>query len=233
VRDRPRRTSSSRVRCRGRPTGEVWCRCESCSTVLHMSSKCNAEDLILDATRACVEAFGVRRTTLTDVARRAGVSRPTVYRRWPDVTALVADLLTRKLRTLLLDEETATKDDLLGENTRERLVRHAAELARSLHSYHLYTRNVDTEPELMETYSFHRLGTSHRMALDIVGAIVAEGQEDGSIRTGAPAALARVVLVTVQGTVTSRRLYTGVFDEEELIGELAVLLDGYLAPPST
>jgi len=198
-----------------------------------MSSKCNVEDLILDAARACVEAFGVRRTTLTDVARRAGVSRPTVYRRWPDVTALVADLLTRELRTLLLDEETAAKDDLLGENTRARLVRHAAGVARGLLSHPLYTRIVDTEPELMATYTFHRLGTSHRMALDIVEAIVAEGQEDGSIRTGAPEALARVVLVTVQGTVTSRRLYTGVFDEEGLIGELAVLLDGYLAPPST
>src|SRR5690625_5412712 len=88
-----------------------------------MPSKRNVEDDILDATRTCVEAFGVRRTTLTDVARRAGVSRPTVYRRWPDVTALVADLLTRELRTLLLDEETAAKDDLLGENTRVRLVR--------------------------------------------------------------------------------------------------------------
>ena len=198
-----------------------------------MSSKRNAEDLILDAARACVEAFGVRRTTLTDVARRAGVSRPTVYRRWPDVTALVADLLTRELRTLLLDEETAAKDDLLGENTRVRLVRHAAGVARGLLSHPLYTRIVDTEPELMATYTFHRLGTSHRMVLDIVEAIIAEGQEDGSIRTGAPEALARVVLVTVQGTVTSRRLYTDVFDEEGLIGELAVLLDGYLAPHGT
>ena len=198
-----------------------------------MPSKRNAEDLILDAARACVEAFGVRRTTLTDVARRAGVSRPTVYRRWPDVTALVADLLTRELRTLLIDEETTAKDDPLGENTRIRLVRHAAGVARGLLAHPLYTRIVDTEPELMATYTFHRLGTSHRMVLDIVEAIIAEGQEDGSIRTGAPEALARVVLVTVQGTVTSRRLYTDVFDEEGLIGELAVLLDGYLAPHGT
>src|SRR5690625_4187378 len=185
-----------------------------------MPSKRNVEDDILDATRTCVEAFGVRRTTLTDVARRAGVSRPTVYRRWPDVTTLVADLLTRELRGLLIDEEAAAEEDLAGESTRARLVRHAAGVARGLLGHPLYTRIVDTEPELMATYTFHRLGTSHRAALDIVETVVAEGQEDGSIRTGAPEALARVVLVTVQGTVTSRRLYTGVFDEEELIGEL-------------
>jgi AcrR family transcriptional regulator len=38
-------------------------------------------EAILDATRASVLDFGIRRTTLTDVARRAGVSRMTVYRR--------------------------------------------------------------------------------------------------------------------------------------------------------
>src|SRR5580704_15822932 len=54
------------------------------------------ETAILDAAADCVLAFGVRRTSLSDVARRAGVSRPTVYRRWPDLTALVADVMTRE-----------------------------------------------------------------------------------------------------------------------------------------
>ncbi|CAM5511644.1 hypothetical protein SHIRM173S_11244 [Streptomyces hirsutus] len=36
---------------------------------------------MLDAVRDCVLAVGVRRTTLTDVARRAGVCRMTLYRR--------------------------------------------------------------------------------------------------------------------------------------------------------
>src|SRR5689334_25069792 len=53
-------------------------------------------DPLLDAARACVLAVGVRRTTLTDVARRAGVSRMTLYRRWPDVRSLVGDLMTRE-----------------------------------------------------------------------------------------------------------------------------------------
>src|SRR5918992_5733983 len=54
------------------------------------------DDVVLDAVRDCVLAVGVRRTTLTDVARRAGVSRMTLYRRWPDVRSLVADLMTRE-----------------------------------------------------------------------------------------------------------------------------------------
>ncbi len=55
-----------------------------------------ADDTVLDAARDCVLAVGVRRTTLTDIARRAGVSRMTLYRRWPDVRTIVADLMTRE-----------------------------------------------------------------------------------------------------------------------------------------
>ena len=59
----------------------------------------SVDDAILDAARTCVEEFGVKRTTLAEVARRAGVSRPTVYRRWPDTRTLIGQLLTRELRT--------------------------------------------------------------------------------------------------------------------------------------
>ena len=39
---------------------------------------------------------GWRRTTLTEVARRAGVSRMTIYRTWPDMQTLLGDLMTRE-----------------------------------------------------------------------------------------------------------------------------------------
>src|SRR4028118_1689679 len=54
-----------------------------------------ADDPLLDAARECILAVGWRRTTLTEVARRAGVSRMTLYRRWPDMQSLLADLMTR------------------------------------------------------------------------------------------------------------------------------------------
>ena len=41
-------------------------------------------DGYLDAARACILDVGWRRTTLTEVARRAGVSRMTIYRTWPE-----------------------------------------------------------------------------------------------------------------------------------------------------
>jgi AcrR family transcriptional regulator len=196
-----------------------------------MASKRNVEDEILDAARACVEAFGVRRTTLTDVARRAGVSRPTVYRRWPDVTALVADLLTRELRRILIAEEAeAERETDTGENTRTQLVRHAAGVARAMLAHPLVNRIVDTEPELLATYTFHRLGSSHRAAFELLEPAIAAGQAEGSVREGDPEVLAHLFMVTVQNTVTSHRLFADVLDQDGLVEELSVLLDGYLRP---
>ena len=50
--------------------------------------------------------FGVDRVTLAEIARRAGVSRPTVYRRWPDTRSVLAALLTSHI-TAALDEVPA------------------------------------------------------------------------------------------------------------------------------
>src|SRR5437899_12749917 len=61
---------------------------------------------ILDATRASVLAVGVRRTTLTDVARRAGVSRMTVYRLVPDVTTLILEVMSREFAGLFASAES-------------------------------------------------------------------------------------------------------------------------------
>ena len=53
-------------------------------------------DAYLDAARACLLDVGWRRTTLTEVARRAGVSRMTIYRTWADMPTLLGDLMTRE-----------------------------------------------------------------------------------------------------------------------------------------
>ena len=54
-------------------------------------------DRILAAAASCVRDFGIERVTLAEIARRAGVSRPTVYRRWPDTRSILASLLTDRI----------------------------------------------------------------------------------------------------------------------------------------
>ncbi|MEU6735278.1 helix-turn-helix domain-containing protein [Streptomyces physcomitrii] len=185
-----------------------------------------SEDDILDAARECVEAFGVRRTTLTDVARRAGVSRPTVYRYWPDISSLVGDLMTRELRAVFTaSAAAATEADALS-----RIVHGCTGTVAAVWHHSMFNRFVDSEAELLATYVFHRLGSSQLAALELLLAQITEGQQDGSVREGDPQELARVVLLTVQSIASSRRLVEDVFTEERLLASLARLLDGYLRP---
>src|SRR5829696_8570787 len=70
-----------------------------------VSQRTVEDEALLDATQACVLAVGVRRTTMTDVARRADVSRMTLYRRYADVASLLQALMTREFTTILGDVE--------------------------------------------------------------------------------------------------------------------------------
>ncbi|MER5625142.1 helix-turn-helix domain-containing protein [Streptosporangium sp. NPDC002544] len=51
----------------------------------------DASQRILRATLEIVAENGLGRTTIEAIARRAGVGRPTVYRRWPDIAPLISD----------------------------------------------------------------------------------------------------------------------------------------------
>src|SRR5690349_17388494 len=65
--------------------------------MLSTSNGQSTEDRILDAAASAVTAYGVERVTLAEIARRAGVSRPTVYRRWTDTREILGALLTSRV----------------------------------------------------------------------------------------------------------------------------------------
>lgn len=179
---------------------------------------------IFDAARACVQEFGVRRTTLTEVARRAGVSRPTVYRRWPDTGSLVAELLVRELRAIL----TAAMPTAGAARTR--LVTGVVTGAEMVRSNPLFGKIFRTDTDLMLTYVFGRLGRNQRTLIDLFAAGIAEGQRDGSIRAGEPVHLATMLLLMVQSAVQSAGTVEPLLPGAALDAELARAIDGYLTP---
>src|SRR5579875_2436347 len=68
-----------------------------------------AAEQILDAALEQFQLAGIRRSSVEDVARRAGVSRITVYRRFPRKELLVAEVVRRETRRVVaaVDAETA------------------------------------------------------------------------------------------------------------------------------
>ena len=199
-----------------------------------MMSTSNAEEVdepsvdqvILDAARECVAEFGVKRTTLVEVARRAGVSRPTVYRRWSDTRALIGDLLTRELR------ETVARADVRGADGRTQVVRTIVASSAAVRSNPLFQKIFRTDTDLLLTYIVDRLGRSQHELVAVFTAYIAAGQADGSIRAGDPVQLATMLLLIVQSAVQSAQIVADALPDAALDTELAVAIDGYLRPIS-
>jgi AcrR family transcriptional regulator len=185
----------------------------------------SAADLALDAAREAILAVGWSRTTLTDIARRAGVSRMTIYRKWPDMNALLADLMTREWADLVQVDATADGTQL------ERLVRGGVATVRAVRANPLFARIVELDPELLLPYLLERPGRSQRIVLDVIAAQVRAGQAAGEVRKGDPELLARSIVLACHGFVLSSRTMTGgKVTEAKLDRELGVLLESYLRP---
>src|SRR4051794_33160498 len=176
----------------------------------------------LDAARACILDVGWTRTTLTEVARRAGVSRMTIYRAWPDMPAVLGDLMTREWSEVVARAVDAADAALPGEPTAaDRLVAEVVATTRALRDNELFVRIVELDAELLLPYLLTRRGRSQQAIAELTAKRIREGQRDGSIRRGSPVAMSRALLLAAHGFVLSA--HTMVDDdvsEEELDAEL-------------
>jgi AcrR family transcriptional regulator len=186
------------------------------------------QDGYLDAARACILDVGWRRTTLTEVARRAGVSRMTIYRRWSDMPELLGDLMTREwggVVTAVQQQHGGEEPGPAGFASRLRAT------VRALRDNELFVRIVELDPELLLPYLLSRRGRSQEAILGLMEAEVAAGQAAGTIRSGSPQVLARTALLAAHGFVLSA--HTMVDDsttEADLDDGLADLVERMLAP---
>ena len=176
---------------------------------------------LLDAAYTCVMDVGLRRTTIADVARRAGMSRMTVYRQHGDLDALVNALLRRELVAVL----DRAHHDVNGLPTaRQRLVEASVLAVERIGRHPLYRRVLDLDPELLLPLVVDRFGSTQLAAREVVRQQLEQGQQDGSVRSGDIELLATCFLLIVQSFIFSARLVEGLTVSDEL----RVLLTGYL-----
>jgi AcrR family transcriptional regulator len=180
-------------------------------------------DRILDAAASCVLAYGVDRVTLAEIARRAGVSRPTIYRRWPDTRSLLAALLTARIVGVLRDVPSRG----VG---REALVDRIVAVAERLRHDDVVMSVFRSAPELAMVYIAERLGTSQQILMDAVAAELRVAQREGSVRAGDTRKLAAMCLLITQSTIQSAQIVEPILDADALAIELAHSLNGYLTP---
>jgi AcrR family transcriptional regulator len=180
------------------------------------------EERILDAAYDLLLAVGMRRMSMADIARRAGVSRATLYRRWPNVGAVVGELTTREFARVVprafatADSPAAIVDAVVG-------------TVRAVRTHPLTRKIIEVDPEFLLPYLLERRGTSTTAQLDLLTAALQRA--DGSVRKGNQAALARAIwLAAWSFTLTAPVLADGKVSLAMLDRELRTMLDRYLQP---
>jgi AcrR family transcriptional regulator len=181
----------------------------------------------LDAARDCILDVGWRRTTLTEVAKRAGVSRMTIYRAWPDMGTLLGDLMTREWVGIA----AATRVAALDTSTPAGIAAAALSTIRALRANELLVRIVELDPDLLLPYLISRRGRSQEGLVEILAAEIESGQASGAIRAGDAILIARSLTLAGHGFVLSAQTMTDAgIGFEQLDAEFARLITRTLEP---
>ena len=178
---------------------------------------------ILDAADALIATRGVRGMTIAELARRAGVSRPTVYRSWTDADDVVRSALLRRV-AVILDEFPAPA------TTRTAIVDDVLRFAALFRADRVYRHLLTEEPEAFTRYTLERVGSSQRAILAWLAAAIRAAQHDGSVRGDDPQAMAVMLLLVAQSALLSHGTVSELIDESSFERELRAAVEGLLRP---
>ncbi|HEX4754642.1 MAG TPA: helix-turn-helix domain-containing protein [Candidatus Dormibacteraeota bacterium] len=190
-------------------------------------SQRHSDDALLDAARACVAEQGIARTTVSDVARRAGASRMTVYRCFPDAATLWSSLLTREIGGIVAaaDAEAARLP-----TARRRLIAAAMAAIAALRDDPVIRRVIEIDGQRLIPYLTVRRGHAQEIAIAAVREHLAAGRRDGSIRSLDEPAAARLVELIMRSLVTASPELIDDALTPAIDAELGLMLDAWLRP---
>ncbi len=183
---------------------------------------------ILDAAGRVFAQYGLRKTTVGDVVREAGVARATVYKHFPGKDELFRAVIERELEEILEADAEAMKAE---KGARAKLhafiLKHLEMLRRKVNAYRLTVSALndiyaESEPHAHELF---------QRALMMVREVLVEGMEQGEIARRDPDATTLAFLIAHKGLFLGA--LTGYFDREaetQIVDSLhALLFEGLLA----
>jgi AcrR family transcriptional regulator len=182
----------------------------------------DVDDRILDAAARLLQLTGTRRPPIAELARQAGVSRPTVYRRYADGEAVIRALWDREIGRLLADTPRRADD-------RASLVAQVVELADRISTNPTLSSTFTADQPLIARYIVDRLGGGQRALLHVLRDAIAAAQQDGTVRAADADELAAMTLLIAQSAIQSRRMIAEFLPAEAWRRELGRAVDGYLA----
>ena len=145
---------------------------------------------ILDAAMGQFELVGIRRSSVEDVARRAGLSRMTIYRRFSQKDRLVEAAILRECRRFFAALEAATAELPTLE---DRLIESFVAALRFARTHALLQRLVATEPETLLPYLTTEGGPVLAVVREFLVAQIRASQADGIVARFEPEPLAEIL----------------------------------------
>jgi AcrR family transcriptional regulator len=132
-----------------------------------------SHEAILSAVYDLLEAKSVRELTIEEVARRAGVGKPTIYKWWPSKAALVM---------AMLDDRSADDLSALGSASAEEVIRHLlADVVRRLNGF-LGKVAIEilaegqSDPDVLQEYRERYLNQRRAFATEAIERAQASGE---------------------------------------------------------
>lgn len=155
-------------------------------------------EAVLDAALAQFLEYGLRRSSVEDVARRAGVARVTVYRRFPTKSALMTAVVLREVREALAEIERAVEAFPAVE---DKAVEGFVAAVRIARHQPLLRRLVHTEPETVLPYLTVHAGPLLAVAREFLAGHIREAQDAGHVPRFEPEPVAEMLVRLTQSLV--------------------------------
>lgn len=178
---------------------------------------------ILDAADDLISRRGVHGVTIAELARRAGHSRPTIYRSWNDADDVVRAALLRRVAGIVAEFPVRA-------DTREDLVDDVLRFSTLFRADDVYGRLLSDEPEAFTRYTLQRVGSSQRLILRWLATSIHAAQQGGTVRAGDANEIAVMLLLIAQSAVLSHGTVSELISEDSWERELRAALDGLLRP---
>ncbi|GAB11152.1 putative TetR family transcriptional regulator [Gordonia araii NBRC 100433] len=184
---------------------------------------------ILDAAREQFSAIGVRHSTMDDVARRAGVARITVYRRFPTKDALVEQVTLREYRRYFDRFLVDIRD---ADTVEDRVVLGFVSSLRAIRGNPIVEGLLTADPDLLAHTMVGDDGSMVAVVRQFVSGQLRREQAAGHVAPEADVDLVAEMMVRVSASfLTTPSEIVDIDDDEQLAGLARRFLVPMLAVP--
>lgn len=170
---------------------------------------------VLDAALVAFLDFGIKRTSMIEVARRGGLSLATLYRRFSSKSDLIEAVGLRQTRDFVDEVDAAVQRQIERDATAEdQIVELFVAFLGGLRSNQLVHRLLNTEPEIVLPYLTTKGAPVIELGRDYVAEFITRLQSEDKLPDYDPLPLAEMIARTAVSLALTPQTVIPLDDEE-------------------